>query len=315
MLRLGILGSSPGNGHPYSWAAIFNGYDPVAMAACPYPTIPDYLGRQVFPRDAISDAQVSHVWTQDRELSQHIAAASRIPHVVDRPEAMLGAVDAILLARDDAESHLTLAAPFLRAGLPIYIDKPLALSVAEAESIYALERCPGQIFTGSALAFAAEFRLAEADRQALGRLRHFDAQTPKAWETYAMHVIDPLVDLAAREGPVVSIEAHPGLPRHVDVRWRSGATARITALGEAPGALSIVIDAEHGRREMVFSDTFGAFRAALQSFVDIIRRLRPPQDRSRALAAIRLLEAGCVGGAEADDGAARPSVSGRSRST
>ena len=40
-LRLGVLGLSEGNGHPYSWSAIFNGYDPQAMASCPFPDIPD----------------------------------------------------------------------------------------------------------------------------------------------------------------------------------------------------------------------------------------------------------------------------------
>ena len=29
-LKLGIIGISNGNGHPYSWSAIFNGYDTTA---------------------------------------------------------------------------------------------------------------------------------------------------------------------------------------------------------------------------------------------------------------------------------------------
>ena len=45
-LRLAMLGMIPGNGHPYSWSAIVNGFDPEAMAACPYPVIPRYLGAQ-----------------------------------------------------------------------------------------------------------------------------------------------------------------------------------------------------------------------------------------------------------------------------
>ncbi len=45
-LRLAMLGMIEGNGHPYSWSAIVNGYDPAAMAACPYPVIPVYLGKQ-----------------------------------------------------------------------------------------------------------------------------------------------------------------------------------------------------------------------------------------------------------------------------
>ena len=31
ILNLGVIGLSEGNGHPYSWSAIFNGYDSVEM--------------------------------------------------------------------------------------------------------------------------------------------------------------------------------------------------------------------------------------------------------------------------------------------
>ena len=40
MLKLGVTGLSSGNGHPYSWAAIINGYDKSEMAKCPFPVIP-----------------------------------------------------------------------------------------------------------------------------------------------------------------------------------------------------------------------------------------------------------------------------------
>ena len=45
-LRLAMLGMVDGNGHPYSWSAMFNGYEPGDMAHCPFPTIPDYLSKE-----------------------------------------------------------------------------------------------------------------------------------------------------------------------------------------------------------------------------------------------------------------------------
>ena len=60
MLKLGIIGLSEGNGHPYSWSAIINGsYAPEIMAECGYPTIPAYLGAN---KDTlgIGDTQVTH---------------------------------------------------------------------------------------------------------------------------------------------------------------------------------------------------------------------------------------------------------------
>ena len=35
-LKIGILGMTEGNGHPYSWSAMFNGYDKKYMDECPY---------------------------------------------------------------------------------------------------------------------------------------------------------------------------------------------------------------------------------------------------------------------------------------
>ena len=45
-LNIGILGMTEGNGHPYSWSAIFNGYNKKYMDECPFPVIKDYLYKQ-----------------------------------------------------------------------------------------------------------------------------------------------------------------------------------------------------------------------------------------------------------------------------
>ena len=168
-LKLGMIGLSPGNGHPYSWGAIFNGYDVNEMSSCPFPVIPQYLSQQSFPQDAIADATVSHIWTQDRDISNHVAKSAYIEAVVDDLEDMIEHVDGILLARDDSETHYEFAKPFLEAGLPIYIDKPLATTVAEAEKIYSLQQFEGQIFTCSALRYAPDFQWQENERDDLGK--------------------------------------------------------------------------------------------------------------------------------------------------
>src|SRR4051794_29654591 len=104
-IRLGIIGLSEGNGHPYSWSAIFNGYRSGLMQQCPFPVIPAYLKKQSFPKDQIKNARVTHIWTQNRKMSEKIARATHIENISSRFDQMMGSVDAILLARDDAENH------------------------------------------------------------------------------------------------------------------------------------------------------------------------------------------------------------------
>ena len=44
MIKLGIIGTSQGNGHPYSYSAIFNGYNKNELENnCPYELIREYL--------------------------------------------------------------------------------------------------------------------------------------------------------------------------------------------------------------------------------------------------------------------------------
>lgn len=124
-LKLGVIGMSEGNGHPYSWSAIFNGFDMEFMKNCPFSSIPDYLSEQQFPTDFLTqDAEVTHIYTQDISISEHIAKSSLVKNIVQNPKEMIGKIDALLLARDDAENHMKYAKDFLDAGIPIYIDKP-----------------------------------------------------------------------------------------------------------------------------------------------------------------------------------------------
>src|SRR6185369_11220750 len=97
-IRLAMLGMIEGNGHPYSWSAIINGYRPDLMAACPYPAIATYLGKQPLETVRIPGARVTHIWTDNPEEAPKVAAASRIENVVQRPEDVIGKVDAVVLA-------------------------------------------------------------------------------------------------------------------------------------------------------------------------------------------------------------------------
>ena len=273
-LKLGVIGLSPRNGHPYSWSAIFNGYDPVEMETCGFPMIPRYLEKQQFPKDAIADVKVTHVWAQDKAIASHIAKAALIGNVVDQYTDMVGEVDGVLLARDDAETHYEFAAPFLEAGIPVYVDKPLALTVAEARRLLNLQQYPGQLFSCSALRYAKEFQLSDAERSQIGRLRHIHATVPKDWDKYAVHVIEPMLLLASERGTVERIQAwREGDATTVAAAYGSGFQALISTLGSSQAPLALRVIGETGWQDLIFKDTFPAFKAALFEFVQgIIHR-------------------------------------------
>ena len=269
-VRLGVIGSSAGNGHPYSWSAIFNGYDAEAMQECEYPVIPGYLSKQSWPDAKISGAEVSSIWTQDSELSARIAKASCIDHISSTLVELESRVDAVLLARDDAENHLHFARQFLLAGKPVYIDKPIALSMTALHELYDLQQYSGQIFTCSALSYGAEFRLSPEDRSELGHITSVSASTPKSWEKYAVHIIEPVLKMINPSDSVieanVSIDSNES--RSLSVRWGNDVRATFSALGNMNSPVQIKLEGSNGSRTLVFKNAFSAFKMALQDYID-----------------------------------------------
>ena len=292
-LRLGVIGLSSGNGHPYSWSAIFNGYNQGAMEECEFPVIPRYLEKQSFPEDGIHGAKVTHIWTQDPILSQKVAQASLIPHVVNHYTGLIGQVDAVLLARDDAENHLQFATPFLQARLPIYIDKPLALTVADAKTLLSLQQYPGQLFSCSALRYATELQLTQIDREKVGEIRYVHATVPKDWNKYAIHIIDPVLNILGDQGmfstPQVNRSKHITSLHAVH---DSGAHIHISAMGDTPVSIVIDIAGSNGCVQLQFRDTFMAFKNSLADFVTGIAERSIKTSSDQLLRAVYLLEAG-----------------------
>lgn len=294
-LKLGIIGMSEGNGHPYSWAAICNGYNPEAMAECPFPVIPQYLAEQKWPDAAIANVEVSHIWTQAEAASKHIAAAARIPTISKSIEEMTTQVDAVLLARDDAENHLKMALPILKAGLPIFIDKPLALSVADAKAMYAAQQYDGQVFSCSALRYAQELKPTDEDLLKTGSIRFVEARTPKSWEKYAVHLIDPVVTFSPERGKLKSMSvSRKQSTVRAEINWQN-LTAFVHTYGNYNSPLEIKWYGDTGFVTKTFKNTFAAFKQSISEFIRGIREKKEPIACSQTLEIVEIIERGIHG--------------------
>jgi hypothetical protein len=295
VIRLGVIGLSEGNGHPYSWSAICNGYDPAAMRDCGFPAIPRYLSERQWPQDRLEGVKVTHVWTQDADRTRHIAKAALIENVVQRAEEMIGAIDGLLLARDDAENHAILAEPFLRAGIPVYLDKAPALSVAEFDRLLTLQLRPGLIFTGTALRFAGELQLGDQLRSRIGPIRHIVGATPRSWDRYAVHVVEPALAMVGNAAAVARCRSwSAGDSRGLHVLCDSGLQMHFSALGAVAAPIALEVIGEKDTQRLTFSDAFLCFRAALSEFTAGIVDGRSRTDISFMRNVVGLIEQGRV---------------------
>ncbi len=296
-LKLGVIGMSEGNGHPYSWSAIFNGFDMNFMKDCPFSSIPDYLAKKQFPTDFLTqEAEVTHIYTQDVSISEHTAKSSLIKNIVQNPEEMIGQIDALLLARDDAENHMRYSKDFLKAGVPIYIDKPLAHSRENAKQLFDLQQFETQIYSCSALRYAKEFELTETDREKIGKIVAVQAYTPKSWEKYAVHVIEPVLCLLKFPNLDSFSLVKTGNYRRlscVATQQNSDKTiVTISNLLNSAYPLSIEVIGEKGSKILIFEDSFTAFKTALQQFVLQVKTKKLSIPREQTQRVITLIEQG-----------------------
>lgn len=289
VIKLGVIGSSEGNGHPYSWSAICNGYSEREMKKCPFPAIPLYLSRQTFPRDQIKDAKVTHVWTQDVREASRIAKASLIPNVAISLEHLCESVDMILLARDDAENHFELAEIVCSYGKPVFIDKPLAYSTREAKKIFTLETYPGQIFTCSSLRFAKELTVSP---DKIKGTNFIDAKVPKDWAKYAIHVLEPIISqFKVNDFKRMNTYSHGNLRTVVFYSKKKRLHLRVCCTGKLASQIEFTI---HGSvvKTYTFTDSFSCFKSSIEAFLATSLSGKPSIGRQETLNIIKLIEQG-----------------------
>lgn len=270
-IRLAMLGMVDGNGHPYSWSAIFNGYDPEEMRHCPYAGIPAYLDKQ--PKDTlrIPKAQVTHIWTDDPEDAPKVARASLIPHIAARPEDVIGQVDAVIIATDRGDEHVDRCRPFVEANIPVFVDKPLADNEEDLRIFLRWVKEGKAILSSSCMRYAKEFapyRLSTAD---LGQLRYAGITMAKSWERYGIHAAEGLYPIV---GPgFVSVRNTGSEDRNiVHLKHKSGVDAVIATISDMYGAFGMLqLGGTASGASAAFHDTFFAFKSQLEAFIQYLR--------------------------------------------
>ncbi len=270
-IRLAMLGMVEGNGHPYSWSAIFNGYDRGEMAKCPYPVIPVYLGKQPIETFGIAGAKVTHIWTDNPADAEKVARASLIPHILSQPEEAIGQVDAVIIPTDKGHEHVERARPFVEAGLPVFIDKPLVDNAEDLRTFVQWVEEGRPVMSSSCMRYAKEFLPYRESTRELGDLRLATVTTPKSWERYGIHALEAVYPIL---GPGFLSARNTGTEEKniVHFRHRNGADVVVAAIADLFGAFGVLtLCGTAGHVEVAFSDTFYAFKKQLESFIRYLR--------------------------------------------
>lgn len=113
MLKIGLLGAD--NFHALAFAKLAN--------------FPANLGGSGL------DVSINAIFGESRQRAEFVSQQANIPLIVENPHEMLNIVDAVMIVTRIGENHLKEAAPFIKKGLPVWIDKPFACSIEIAQDI------------------------------------------------------------------------------------------------------------------------------------------------------------------------------------
>lgn len=293
-IKIGILGYTEGNGHPYSWSAMFNGYNKEIMEKeCPFPVIPDYLGKQPKETFGVGEAKVTHICCTGFEgvdRAKHIAKASLIENVVERPEDMIGKVDAVICATDNGNEHVERCKPFLDAGLPMFIDKPLINTEKDLKTFIEWKKEGKKFITSSSLRYAKEYEPYYQSTYELGKLMYICSPMSKKWEEYGIHAVEQMYPILKKG--FISVQ-NTGVYEQSQVHLvhKSGCRVDIPQ-GVGMAGAGILMIGTKGSTYVQCKDSYYAFKKQLNLFVDWLRTGEEPVDFEDTIEMMKIIIAG-----------------------
>lgn len=111
-VRIGIIGAE--NSHTIGYGKLFN------------------IDKK-FP-----GVEVLYVWGETEEFARNAMSQGGIPNMVKDPSEMMGKIDTLIVDHRHAKYHLEAATPFVKAGIPTFIDKPFCYRVSEGKEFFAM---------------------------------------------------------------------------------------------------------------------------------------------------------------------------------
>jgi hypothetical protein len=232
------------------------------------------------------------------------SSVSRVPGYIEQVEKMgveivpsidelLKRVDVVFLETNDGRPHLEQALPVLRAGKPMFIDKPIAASLGDAMAIYeAARHYKTPVFSASSLRFAPGAQQIRSGE--IGKVLGCEAHSPCSLESthpdlfwYGIHGVETLFTCM---GPgcqqVTRIDA-PDMDVVVGL-WEGGRVGSFRGLrGGKTGYGGLAF----GSKEIRPIGPYGGYQPLVVEIVKFFRTGEPPVSEAETLEIYAFMEA------------------------
>lgn len=209
--------------------------------------------------------------------------------IVDSIELLLTKVDAVLLESNDGRPHRDQVLPVLKAGKPVFVDKPLAGSLTDCVAIFELaRRYRVPLFSASSLRYGKDTQKVRAGE--IGALQSAEASSPASLEKthpdlfwYGIHGVEALFTALGPECLEIARDSVDGKIR-VTGRWSGGRTGTFLE-GKGYSGTATGVAGKHS------IGSYDGYDPLLVEIVKFFRTGQPPVSEAETLAIYTFMEA------------------------
>ncbi len=246
----------------------------------------------------IEDVRVTHIYGTDPQRTEEVAQNGNIPNIVSAPEEMIDAVDGVLCVWRHGGKHLADTLPFLKAGIPAFVDKPLACSVRDATALIdAAEKAGVGLTSFSTLRFErTTVQYIEDLKANAGELTAGMSTGPADLESeyggvffYGIHAVELMNAVWGYGCESVAAVAHQGNAVAV-CKFDRGALVTVNMLGNAKYAFHLVAFGKDGWKHHAV-DAGACYYDGMQVFMEVLRTGQWKFTREQLLEPVKVLSA------------------------
>ncbi len=214
--------------------------------------------------------------------------------IVPSIDELLKKVDVVLLESVDGRPHLEQVKPVLAAGKPVFIDKPVAASLADALEIYRLaEQHKAPVFSSSSLRFSSGILGLRNDPK-LGRVLGCESHSPCSLEEhhpdlfwYGIHGVETLFTIMG-PGCVSVTRTHTEGADVVVGTWKDGRIGTYRGLRQGTQGYGGFVFGEKG---IVPIGKYEGYKPLVVEICKFFRTGKPPVAAEETLEIIAFMEA------------------------
>ncbi|MBS0264288.1 MAG: Gfo/Idh/MocA family oxidoreductase [Planctomycetes bacterium] len=216
--------------------------------------------------------------------------------IVESIDELVMKCDAVLLETNDGRPHLEQVLPVLKAGKPVFIDKPIAGSLTDAVAIFeAARKYKTPVFSSSSLRYTVGAQAIRAGK--IGEVKGCDAYSPCALEAthpdlfwYGIHGVESLFTCMGTGCESVTRINTPSIDVVAGV-WKGGRVGTFRGVRSPDGGQAGYGGTAFGTKGVEQIGTYGGYAPLVFEIVKFFRTGKVPVAEEETLEIYAFMEA------------------------